>query len=114
MKRKDKNIGDSVSRGKRFKKTVEDFVCDNCGLAVNGDGYTDHCPKCLYSKHVDVMPGDRSNSCLGSMHPTSTVYKKDTIIIYYICEKCSARKSVTSNSKDDSGALEKLLGFLKN
>ena len=26
---------------------------------MKGNGYTNHCPKCLWSKHVDINPGDR-------------------------------------------------------
>ncbi|MFA6992594.1 MAG: RNHCP domain-containing protein, partial [Candidatus Gracilibacteria bacterium] len=39
---------------KRFSRTIEDFVCEKCGAKVKGDGYTNHCPKCLWSKHVDI------------------------------------------------------------
>ena len=38
----------------------EDFICENCGKDVEKSSYTarDHCPYCLYSKHVDINPGD--------------------------------------------------------
>jgi hypothetical protein len=52
-----------------FKKTKEDFVCEHCGKPVVGNGYTNHCPECLWSKHVDVNPGDRAATCLGLMEP---------------------------------------------
>ena len=41
----------------------EDFICENCGKDVEKSSYTarDHCPYCLYSKHVDINPGDRKN-----------------------------------------------------
>ncbi|HCR42265.1 TPA: hypothetical protein DIV45_02815, partial [Patescibacteria group bacterium] len=38
---------------KNFIRTKEDFTCENCGHRVKGSGYTNHCPKCLYSQHVD-------------------------------------------------------------
>jgi len=53
----------------KFKKRKEDFFCENCGENVSGDGFTNHCPKCLWSKHVDVFPGDRKGSCNGLMKP---------------------------------------------
>ena len=49
--------------GRRFTRTVGDFVCENCNTSVKGNGYTDHCPCCLYSKHVDINPGDRDCDC---------------------------------------------------
>ena len=52
---------------KKFIKVKEDFVCEHCGAEVKGDGYTNHCPKCLWSKHVDVHPGDRAAECGGMM-----------------------------------------------
>ena len=39
-----------------FKRKIEDFVCGNCGEKIKGDGYTNHCLQCLWSKHVDITP----------------------------------------------------------
>ena len=41
---------------KRFKMIDESFVCENCKKEVKPLGYTarDHCPFCLYSKHLDI------------------------------------------------------------
>ncbi|MBR6751902.1 MAG: RNHCP domain-containing protein, partial [Alphaproteobacteria bacterium] len=44
---------------KQFVKRVENFTCAHCGAEVFGNGYTNHCPKCLWSRHVDNNPGDR-------------------------------------------------------
>ena len=52
-----------------FQRRIENFVCENCGYEVAGTGYTNHCPKCLWSKHVDIHPGDRSAACGGMMEP---------------------------------------------
>ena len=54
---------------KKFQRTIEDFTCEQCNFAVKGNGYTNHCPKCLWSKHVDVNPGDRAATCGGLMEP---------------------------------------------
>ncbi len=54
---------------KVFQKKIEDFVCEHCAFPVSGDGYTNHCPRCLYGKHVDVHPGDRAETCQGLMEP---------------------------------------------
>jgi hypothetical protein len=52
-----------------FKRTKEDFICENCKHKNIGNGFTDHCEKCLWSKHVDISPGDREEGCRGMMKP---------------------------------------------
>ena len=54
---------------KQFNRKKENFVCENCGEKVEGNGYTNHCPNCLWSKHVDINPGDRQEECKGLMVP---------------------------------------------
>lgn len=68
----------------------ENFICENCNREVAKSNYTarDHCPYCLYSKHVDINPGDRLNSCKGLLKPISIEKFKDTYKIIYECEKC--------------------------
>ena len=76
---------------KNFSKLDESFVCENCGKKVNTLNYTsrDHCPFCLYSKHVDVNPGDRKNNCKGLLEPIGIEKFKDTYKIIYKCKKCN-------------------------
>ena len=81
----------------------ENFVCDNCHKEVKKLGYTarDHCPYCLYSKHVDINPGDRSNPCRGSLKPIDIEKFKDTYKIIYKCEKCGeTHKNIMANDDD--------------
>ena len=68
----------------------EKFICENCGQEVPKLEYSarDHCPYCLYSKHVDINPGDRANSCKGLLRPVDIEKFKDTYKIIYTCEKC--------------------------
>ena len=56
---------------KRFNMIDENFICENCGKEITKLGYTarDHCNYCLYSKHVDILPGDRKNMCQGLLKP---------------------------------------------
>ena len=55
----------------KFTKIDEEFICENCGKKVTKLGYTcrNHCPECLYSKHIDVYPGDRREECQGLLEP---------------------------------------------
>ena len=73
---------------KLFQKTVEDFVCEHCGAAVSGNGYTNHCPKCLWSKHVDKNPGDRAETCGGMMEPVSVSKKAEEYVLLQRCGVC--------------------------
>lgn len=76
---------------KRFTMKDENFTCENCHKNVNKLNYTarDHCPYCLYSKHVDIMPGDRLNKCKGLLKPIGIEKFKDTYKIVYQCQKCN-------------------------
>lgn len=69
----------------------EDFTCENCGKNVTKLKYSarDHCPYCLYSKHVDINPGDRLNSCKGKLEPIGIEKFKNTYKIIYKCQKCN-------------------------
>ena len=77
---------------KKFQKTVEDFVCEHCSREVKGNGYTNHCPYCLWSKHVDVNPGDRAEKCGGMMKPIGVIKTKGDFSIIHQCQKCGFEK----------------------
>ncbi|MBR3511139.1 MAG: RNHCP domain-containing protein [Alphaproteobacteria bacterium] len=84
---------------KTFVKRVENFTCAHCGAFVNGNGYTNHCPKCLWSCHVDNNPGDRMSDCGGMMRPIAVSPDKDGYIITHKCEKCG--KTIKQHSAPD-------------
>jgi len=86
---------------KNFQRNIEDFVCEKCGQKNIGNGYTNHCSKCLYSKHVDVNPGDREADCGGLMIPKEVFQKNRESYIKHVCEKCSYIKN-NKISKIDS------------
>lgn len=75
---------------KKFLMRDENFICENCGKEVSKLNYTarDHCPYCLYSKHVDINPGDRLNTCKGLLIPIGIEKFRDTYKIIYKCDKC--------------------------
>ena len=68
----------------------EEFQCVECGLLVAPHGRTarDHCPRCLTSLHVDVVPGDRAEDCLGKLVPVGLQFRGATPVIAYRCERC--------------------------
>lgn len=88
---------------KNFTRRDESFICEKCNKQVKELGYTsrDHCPFCLYSKHVDIMPGDRANLCHGLLKPIGIEKFKDTFKIIYKCAKCNKlHKNIMA--KDDN------------
>ena len=88
---------------KKFNMIDESFICENCKKKVDKLYYTarDHCPYCLYSKHVDINPGDRANECKGLLKPIDIEKFKDTYKIIYRCEKCSKEHKNVAAIDDD-------------
>ena len=93
---------------KKFQRTREDFTCEKCGFFVEGSGYTNHCPKCLWSKHVDVNPGDRGAECQGLMEPVDVEPKSGEHIILHRCRSCGFEKRNKSAKDDDFDAILRL------
>lgn len=94
---------------KRFNEIDEGFICENCEKKVLPLGYTsrDHCPYCLYSKHVDINPGDRENTCLGLLKPIEIEKFKDTYKIIYKCDKCKKlHKNIIAKDDDMNKIIE--------
>lgn len=75
---------------KKFYMINENFICEKCQKQVfkSQKSVRDHCDKCLYSKHVDINPGDRQNNCLGLLKPIGIEKFKKTFKILYKCVKC--------------------------
>lgn len=64
-------------------KKKDGFHCVNCSKFVKKDGHIgtrhrNHCPFCLYSKHVDLnTDGDRKAPCKGKMIPIGLTLKNE-------------------------------------
>ena len=89
----------------KFQKNKEDFTCEKCGNFVVGTGYTNHCPKCLWCKHVDIYPGDRANKCGGMMKPIRIENEKGDFVLIHRCEKCGEEKRNRTSNNDDLSVL---------
>jgi hypothetical protein len=90
---------------KKFQKRTEDFVCEKCGREVKGGGYTNHCPVCLWSKHVDIYPGDRQALCGGPMQPISVELRGGEYSITHMCVRCGHTKKNKASPDDDFDAV---------
>lgn len=100
--------------GRKFQRKIEDFVCENCGTKVVGDGYTNHCPKCLFSKHVDNFPGDRENPCGGLMEPVDVEVRGNGKTIIFWCQKCGEIRRTKAREADDQEAITRVIERKRN
>jgi hypothetical protein len=105
----------------QFTKINDSFYCLYCNFSVPPAQSTcrDHCPKCLFSIHVDINPGDRSSLCKGILKPIAwSQHKKKGYMIHYQCELCGQEKrnkflEYDSLIPDDFNTLLKLSGVTK-
>ena len=97
---------------KKFQRHIEDFTCENCSVFVNGNGYTNHCPECLWSLHVDVNPGDRAEMCRGLMEPIAFTMKRGNYILIHRCTECGIIKKNKASKNDRFDAILNLQGEL--
>lgn len=82
---------EAESAAGRFTSINESFLCEHCGRDIPPlrTGCRNHCPFCLVSKHVDVMPGDRMNACGGLMDPVGYELEgRKGVIIRFKCRRC--------------------------
>ena len=93
---------------KRFQRTIEDFTCAHCSEPIIGDGYTNHCPKCLWSKHVDIHPGDRACKCDGLMKPIGVEIVRGEHDIVHKCVTCEVVRRNQAHPNDDFSILLKI------
>jgi hypothetical protein len=80
--------------GDRRHRAQGSFRCRHCGLDVPldapGTAHRNHCPNCLWSRHVDDdVPGDRDSDCGSSMEPLAIAVRGDgEWIVVHRCVGC--------------------------
>lgn len=91
------------------------FDCENCGERVepvSNGSYRNHCPRCLYSKHVDLRPGDRRSDCRGLMKPVDLVHRSGKgYQLVHQCLTCGERKA--NKVAVDTVQPDDLIGWLQ-
>jgi len=90
------------------------FVCRQCGYkvkAIANGSIRNHCPECLYSLHVDLLPGDRASACTGLMK--AKAMKKHKKKGYQLVHQCTLCGHVQHNvvADDDNYNLLLLLTY---
>ena len=102
---------------KTFEKNDSGFICRICGKNVDNLKYTsrDHCNKCLCSIHIDINPGDRANTCLGTLIPIDIeMNSKKGYVINYRCEKCGQLHNNKSADDDSFKSILKVMNKTYN
>ncbi len=98
--------------GANFTEIDEEFICENCGTKVEKLGYScrNHCPHCLYSKHVDKNPGDREEECHGILKPIDIeINPKKGYVIVFKCIKCGAIRKNKVAEDDNKEEIYKII-----
>ena len=99
-----------------MSRATEDqaFICQNCGSEVPrhpSGSYRNHCPSCLWSLHVDVVPGDRASQCHGPMRPVGVDHSgKKGFILLHACTRCGhvdRNKVASDDSLDELIAVQR-------
>jgi hypothetical protein len=82
------------SRSERVESRDGTFRCKECktivGIPISGGKHRNHCPLCLFSRHVDrSMPGDRSSDCRSMMHPIGLFTRRGgEQVLMHECRGC--------------------------
>ena len=87
-----------VSGDRSHVKPSSSFRCVHCRLDVPtdapGTAHRNHCPNCLWSRHLDIDPGDRESDCLASMEPIAITVRKDgEWVLIHRCNGCGTLSS---------------------
>lgn len=100
----------SRNRVRLERKVNVGFVCLNCGRGVAPTGcgvlHRNHCPRCLYSLHVDLQTGDRRSGCRGAMVPIGIwVHDNGEWSILHRCRRCGSIRSNRIAGDDNEAVL---------
>ena len=74
----------------------DSFICAVCGtevLPLRNGSFRSHCPECLWSLHVDDVPGDRRSTCGGPMEPVALEGSAAAgWSVVHVCRQCGVRR----------------------
>jgi hypothetical protein len=105
-------MSDQRRRGER--RRTDSFRCGHCRLDVPDDALgtanRNHCPNCLWSRHLDERtPGDRASDCCSLMEPIGiTVRGSGEWVVVHRCTGCEEVNLNRSAGDDNSLALLRL------
>ncbi|HEY7092558.1 MAG TPA: RNHCP domain-containing protein [Ktedonobacterales bacterium] len=99
---------DRSTRGNQWRGPIDDsFTCGHChrfvGSLPSGGHHRNHCPYCLYSRHVDAeRSGDRASPCGGMMAPIGAFQRPNgEHVLVHRCERCGFERFNRLGADDD-------------
>jgi len=112
-------------------KEKEDFQCSHCARLVLfsefiGTEHRNHCPFCLWSKHLDLeKAGDRKSKCQADMEPIGLTFKKEGVdrsgkpkrgelMLIHQCSQCGKISINRIAGDDEAKAILNLFEKSKN
>ena len=80
-------------RPRQRDRRPDHFRCTHCHYDVPADApgtaHRNHCPTCLWSRHLDDVPGDRAADCGSSMEPIAITVRGDgEWVLVHRCSGC--------------------------
>lgn len=104
------------------------FICNHCQKIVStkkfiGTHFRNHCPYCLWSKHVDLKKSsDRQSLCHGQMEPIGLTFKHEgfdkygkerqgELMLVHQCQDCG-KININRIAADDD--VKKILEIFEN
>jgi hypothetical protein len=85
-------------------------------LPLANGSYRNHCPYCLWSKHVDgVRPGDRACSCHGMMQPVAVDHRGGKgLVIVHRCTTCRfVRSNRVAQDQVQADSIETIIDLMR-
>jgi len=94
----------------RKSRPDQGFTCIRCRMTVSshahGTRHRNHCPHCLWSRHVDEEPGDRRCACRAPMAPIGIEVRADgEWAIIHRCTGCATLRTNRAAGDDHELAL---------
>lgn len=95
------------------------FRCVHCkqfiGAPISGGRHRNHCPNCLWSRHVDDrVPGDRKSDCHAAMEPVGRIVRRNgEQVLVHQCRGCG-KQDPNRIAADDSPLLLMRLPLMEN
>lgn len=98
---------------RRNHRNNNGFQCLHCGQFVpersHGTQHRNHCPWCLWSRHVDEHVGDRQSPCRAEMEPLAVAVRDaGEWTIVHRCTRCGSIRTNRIAGDDQELALLQL------
>lgn len=103
-----------LQRGATPQPQSDAFTCGHCqryvGPLPSGGHNRNHCPFCLYSRHVDAeRSGDRASACKGLMEPIGVFERPNgEEVLVHRCVKCGFERFNRVGADDDEAQVAAL------